>query len=117
MEIIKKEKRNNGTFYYLGSLDIKEIIHLIEKDGYVIDRITINFIHDDATFIPPREYHKSSDMLKELQQMETGDINNILYNAKKENLIRQGTIHIHEKVVTCSEFCIGEKLKREEEER
>ena len=65
-EIIKKEKRDNEMFYYLKSLekidDLKAIINFIEKDGYVINEIKINFIHDDSNFIAPKIYNTSSNM-------------------------------------------------------
>lgn len=85
-------------------VDIRNIIHFIETDGYKIDMLVMNFIHDDATFIAPKRYDKASDLLDALQNYEIGSIYSILYNSNKNNLIRQGAINIQDNVITCAEF-------------
>ena len=108
IKIIKKEKRNNETFYFVNALesfvDIRNIIHFIEMDGYKIDMLVMNFIHDDATFIAPKRYDNASDLLDDLQNYEIGSIYSILYNLNKNNMVRQGTIYIQDNVITCAEF-------------
>lgn len=108
MELIKKEKSDDEFFYYVDSLDtlgnIKEIIGLIEEDGYVINKAKINFIYDHATLLAPKSYTKSSDLLEDLKNIELEDIDMITYNAEKGSAVRQGFISLLNKVISCAEF-------------
>ena len=85
-------------------VDIRNIIHFIEMDGYKIDMLVMNFIHDDATFIAPKRYNNASELLDDLQKYEIGMIDCILYNANKNVLVRQGALYVQDNVITCAEF-------------
>ncbi len=124
MEIVKKETRDNEDFYYMNINSFetieqfKEIFDAVEKGGYVINRIRIDFIYDDSIVLPTKKYSKSSGFLDDLQKPEMQDemqcMEYVVYRAEKENFVRKGCIYPQDGVISCLQF---EKEKYEKTEK
>ena len=122
MELVKKGKRGNDVLYFVNSIDendIRDIIHAIEEDGYIINEISVKFYYDHATVVPPKKYYNSADLLDHLQELtnQEEDIEFISYNAEKENSVKQGYISMSSKVISCTQFTREKKIEDKGEER
>ena len=107
MKVLKIVKRGYEYFYYVDSLgNIKDVLLLIEQDGYTINRIRVNFIYDDAIQIAPKKYTQLCDFLDELPELAEDEefMETITYNAENGSHVRNGAIFVQDNVISCVSF-------------